>query len=200
MELKTTVPPAAEPVTLAEAKLHLRVDHSDEDAYITALITASREWCESYLGGSICQQTKALITNHFPHYLRLPGGPVQSISSVTYEDENGDTQIVDASTYRLTGDGYISLAWGKSWPTGYACDVTITYVAGYPPEVTTELVEEEGEDPVEVETTDYAANVPASIKQAILLLVGALYEDREAGGVAPPGVRELLRPYREVSL
>jgi len=200
VELKTTVPPVAEPVTLAEAKLHLRVDHGDEDTYITSLVTASREWCESYLCGSICQQTKALILNHFPHYLRLPGGPVQSISSVTYEDEAGDTQTVDASTYRLTGDGYISLAWSKSWPTGYVCDVTITYVAGYPPEVTTELVEEEGEDPVEVETTDYAANVPASIKQAILLLVGALYENREMEGASPPGVRELLRPYREVSL
>jgi len=200
VELKVVTPPVAEPVTLAEAKLHLRVDHSDEDAYITALITASREWCESYLSGSICQQTKALIMSYFPYYHRLPGGPVQSVSSVVYMDENGDAQIVDADTYRLTGDGYLSLEWGQSWPTGYACDVTITYVAGYPPEVTTELVEEEGEDPVEVETTDYAANVPASIKQAILLLAGALYENREMEGASPPGVRELLRPYREISL
>lgn len=157
-------PPAIEPITLAEAKAHLRVDGTDDDAYITALITAARERIEDYLDRALIQQTLVYTRDRWPqgNEIALPGGKVLSVVSITYKDTAGiehpftgylaDTESVP---------GRIVLAYGASWP-GDALHplnpVRIEYTAGY---------------------GSAAANVPQKIKQAILLLIGHLYEHRE---------------------
>ena len=216
MELKVVTPPAAEPLSTAEAKLHLRVDHTSDDTLISALIVAAREHVENYLVGSLVEQTRAVYLSAWPYSpFRLPCGPVQEIESVKYEDENGDTQTVDSSIYYLTPGGEIALDYSQVWPyvniRGKDA-ITVTYLTGYPPVETVipgEAIPDT--DPVEYEddTTeiDYGANIPQSIKQAMLLLIGEWYEQREAAAdtkytiqTIPWGVKQLLAPYREATV
>ena len=107
-----------EPVTLAEAKLHLRgVDDTAEDALITALISAARETCEDRIEGTIPVTGWRLTLDAFPDAIKLPRGPVASVESVKYLDAAG---------------GYIVPAYGKSWPDtrGQINAVTVEYTAG----------------------------------------------------------------------
>ena len=209
MELKTTVPPAAEPVTLAEAKLHLRVDHTSDDTLISALIVAAREHVENYLGGSLVQQTRAVYLSSGPYSpFRLPCGPVQSIESVKYTDSDGGEHTVSEDLYYLTPGGELCLETFESWPTARLRGpgaIEIVYTTGYEPVVTVIPGEEEG-DP-DTEETDYDANIPQAIKQAMLLLIGEWYEQREAAAdtkytiqTIPWGVKQLLSPYREATV
>lgn len=180
-------PPAEEPVTLAEARLHLRVDATGEDALITALIQAAREWCEQHTGRAFVTQTLRYRLAQFPRCrtVELPRGPAQSITSVGYVDPALSVQTLDAAKYGLAADASpprLELAPSLSWPDTYDAQdaVTITYVAGY----------------------GAASAVPFPIKQAILVMVGELYSRREdavAGmtiQAAQMGVERLLAPYR----
>lgn len=222
MELKIITPPAAEPLTLAETKLHLRVDHSTDDTLITALISTAREWVESYSGKSLITQTRQLTLSRWPLLpVRLHGGPVQEIESVKYLDKTGAERTVPETVYWLTPSGEIALDYGQTWPSEQLRgpeSIAITYIAGYPAlEIDTEVpVEdpEEGEDETEIVTIeDPAGNVPRQFKQALLLLIGTWYELREGvfvgkgtsiSGRATPeipfGVKEILYPLREVAL
>jgi uncharacterized phiE125 gp8 family phage protein len=157
--------PATEPVTLAEAKAHLRVDYSTEDAHITALIIAARDYCEQITGRALAQRTFIATLDEFP--LRgadivLPRAPLVSVQSVVYRDGNGDAVTMTANTdYRVS----TSVVPGRirrpvlatAWPTARAIDdaITISFTAG-------------------------AATAPATAKQAILLLVGHWFENRES--------------------
>lgn len=189
----TSVEPPAEPVSRAEAKLHLRVDTDDtaQDTLIDALIQGAREWCENYTRRSFVRRTLQLRVDCFPSHIRLPRGPVASVSSVAYIDSNGDSATLAADQYQV--DTYstparIVPAFGVVWPSvdaGVVNGVTVTYVAGYAPGDTS--------------PTDHAENVPAGAKAAILLLIGHLYENREQVGMqqlheVPFGVRALLAP------
>ena len=212
MELKVLTPPLGEPLGLTEVKLHLRVDDTADYALINGLIMAAREWTENFLAGSLVEQTRTVSLSRWPRgAFRLPGGPVQSITSVTYEDEDGDTQTVDSSIYYLTPGGEIALDYSKVWPyvniRGKDA-ITVTYLTGYPPVETVipgEAIPET--DPVEYEedTTeiDYGGNIPQAIKQAMLLLIGTWYQQREGASDAkgfqtlPFGVKEILSPHRE---
>ena len=220
MELKIITPPAAEPLTLAETKLHLRVDHTVDDTLITALIATAREWVESYTGKSLIEQTRQITLSSWPYApLRLHGGPVQEISSVKYLDKTGTEQTVAETVYWLTPGGEISLDYGQTWPSEQLRgpdSIAITYVTGYEPVVTeTEVPVEDGEEgeTETITTTDYGGNVPRQFKQAMLLLIGTWYELREgvfvgkstsisgqANPMIPFGVKEILYPLREVPL
>lgn len=160
MGIKVITPPATEPVTLAEAKLHLRVDTSDEDALITRAIKSAREECEHYLQRSIPQQTLGLYLDAFPSGdLRLAWGPAQSITSVQYIDAAGTPTTLPGSVYMFDDtqiEPVLRLTWASEWPTTRAQPnaVIVTYVAGY-------------------------AACPESIRNWILLRVGTLYRFRE---------------------
>ena len=187
MSLSLVTAPTAEPVTLQEAKDHLRVDGTDEDTLISALITAAREHVDGrdgWLGRAICTQTWDCSFDAFPAdgLLYLPLAPVQSITSVKYIDPDGVQQTFSSSNYALGADldwsPRVVLGWGKSWPSIRAVPdaVTVRIVAGY-------------------------ASVPKPICQAILLLIGHLYENREASSSVamhevPFSVSALLAPYR----
>lgn len=181
-----TVAPAATPVSLAEAKAHLRVDHGDEDALITSLIAAATDHLDGWsgvLGRALVTQTWRQDFPSWADALRLPLAPVQS-AVVAYDDENGDEQTLSSGWSLLTDarGSYIARNAGVEWPRlGNApASVRVTFVAGY----------------------GAAAAVPAPIKSAILLIVGGLYQNREdkVRGVAEnQAVSALLTPYRRVS-
>lgn len=169
MALTLYTAPVSEPVSLSEAKAHLRVpsDVTDEDALISGLITASREYAESYTGRAIRTQTWDLKLDAFPcDEIVLPFPPVTSVTSISYVDTNGDSQTWSSSYYQTSLPSGPQAAKARIWPaygqyfpsTRTQMDaVTVRFVAGY----------------------STVAAVPESIKAAIKLLVGHWYMNRE---------------------
>lgn len=187
--LSLVTAPAAEPLTLAEAKLHLRVDSDDtsQDTLITSLIVAAREAVEEHTRRALVTQTWDYVADAFPdgdEPILVGKPPLQSVTTLQYVDADGVLQTWAASNYVVdtaTIDGAIRLAYDVSWPSAreqYNA-VQVRVVAGY----------------------GLAAAVPASIKAAMLLLIGHLFEHRESvitGTIVAelPTVRALLGPYR----
>lgn len=171
VNLELVTGPATEPVSLTEAKVHCRVDGSDEDAAIGLLITQAREWVERFTRRALITQTWRGWLPAFPdglsrwgYAIEIPKGVVTSIASVKYLDTAGDLQTLDAAVYALSGKSpnrfpRVVLAYGQAWPATREDEnaVQIEFAAGYAD----------------------AAAVPASLKQAILLHVGWHYEHRE---------------------
>lgn len=165
MALKRITAPTVLPVSVAEAKAHLRVDTTDDDALITALIWDATEAAEQNTGRVMTPQTWTLTLDEFPEALQLTRPPVISVTSVAYVDLDGTSQTLAGSAYSLDtaddfGFAYIVPAYGTTWPDtrDQINAVTVVYQAGYAD----------------------AASVPAPIKQWILLQVGAMFENREA--------------------
>lgn len=189
MALKLTSPPASEPVTLAEAKAHLRLEHPLDDVTVTSLIVAAREYVEEYLWRALISQTWDLTIDAFPVFggdIPLAKGDVQSVTHVRYDDPAGVEQTLASSKYIVDGYPPPRLVLRRAetgWPetTEDALAVRIRFVAGY---------------------GATAAAVPQAIKQAILLLVSQLYEHRtpEVTGAVIGQVKfafeALLSPYR----
>jgi uncharacterized phiE125 gp8 family phage protein len=178
MALKLIIPPSEEPVTLAEAKLHCRVDGDDDDALLTALIVSARQQAEHRTGRALLTQTWDLALDDFPcDEIDLQLAPVQSISSVKYIDEDGVEQTISSSNYALDSFGVQHLvvpAYNYTWPTPRDIHhaVKVRFVAGYAS----------------------AADVPASLKQWMLLAIGTLYKNRE-GVITGTIVAELPRDF-----
>lgn len=136
MALQITIAPTVEPLTLTEAKLHLRVDHTSDDSLITSLIQAVREWCEGFHNRVYILQTQQLTRDEFPDYFELQNPPLRSVSTIKYIDSDGATQTLATSVYDVdtqSEPGRIALAYDQSWPTlrGDINSVTVTYKAGY---------------------------------------------------------------------
>lgn len=165
MGLNQSVAPAAEPLSLAEAKEHLREDGTDQDAMITLAIQAARDISEGWTGRQWITATWVMTLRQFPSgAIEFPHPPLQSITSIAYVDSAGASQTVEAADYTLDIDGVVGRvlpAYGKAWPAarGHVRDVTITYVAGY---------------------GAAGSNVPPKARSAMLLLIGHLSENREA--------------------
>ncbi len=188
MNLDRTVQPAVEPVSLAEAKLHCRVDAdiTADDTLLTSLISAAREAAEEYLWRSLITQTWLFTLDGFPSgFIELPMGVVQSIA-IQYVDADGDLQTLDSAEYVTAfsrSGSRVAPASGRTWPVTEPRigAVRLTAVCGY---------------------GDAASDVPHAIKAAILLTVGHLYMNREdvlvgvAGVQLPSGCQRLLDPYR----
>ena len=187
-QVTETVAPASEPVTTAEAKSHLRVDISDDDTLIAGLVTAARQYAELYTGQSFIERTYRADLPDFFDDMCLPFGPVTAISSVKYYDTSSPNalQTWAASNYTLQRDR-VRRNNGVSFPSvGVQYDnVQITYTAGWLDQ-----------------SSPRAANIPDTVKQAILLMVGDLYENREANILYPgqllnnPTYTTLLSGYR----
>lgn len=115
----------AEPVTLAQAKAHLRVDFTDDDAYITALLTVGRMSIEGYTYLSLIQKN-LIVTCDMLKDLELPYGPILSDNdSIILTDADGDT--VDPTTYQITGVSFKTI----SSLTQKYFRATLQYSAGY---------------------------------------------------------------------
>jgi len=174
--------PTSEPLALDEAKEHLRVDGTDEDMLISSFIIAAREYCESYLNKSLVTQTRDLWLDSWPcaDYLKLKA-PLASITSVKYYDTANVEYTMTATDYfadTKSTPGRVGLAYCKTWPTTTLRPfngIVIRYVSGY------------GD----------ADDIPQLTKNAMLLLVGHLYKNREstveqALTEIPFGVKSLL--------
>lgn len=192
MALKLITGPAEEPVSLAEAKLHCRVDIDDDDALISGFITAAREVVEGIARRALIEQTLELVLDEFPgeDRLTLPRPPLLSVTSVKYTSEAGVEATFSSSSYVVDTDsepGRVVLKSGYSWPATtlqVVSGVRVRFKAGF---------------------GDEAADVPQRYKQAVGLLVSHWYENREAiatsGAVpkeVPFGVMALLWLDREM--
>lgn len=186
--------PAAEPLTRAEAKAHLRQDLTDEDALIDAFIATARIWTENYCRRSLVQRTLQLRMDFFAGTLLLPRGPIVSLTSIEYLDQNGNLTAVDPSVYQTdlySEPARILPVFGAVWPIakyGTVNSVLVEYEAGYAPS---------SDSP-----TDYGANVPQAIKSAMKLMIGHWYQNRNAVVLdnvqaleVPLGAKALLAPF-----
>lgn len=183
MGLSLVTAPASEPITLAEAKAHCRVDITDDDTLISALIVTAREYCEGYLHRKLITQAWDWTMEGFPSCFQFPFLPVSAITSVKYYDTANVQQTLSSSYYQVdlySTPARVHLAYGYAWPSSYERSdaVVVRFSAGYA----------------------NAAAVPQAIKQAMLLLIGHWYRSREAAGTRveeiPMGVQALLFPLR----
>lgn len=158
--------PQAEPISLAEAKKHLRVDSSTDNALIEDAIAAAREWVEGYTGLVLTRRVVSERLSRFADHTKLRAWPiaVDQPITMTYRDTAGTTQaIADAQLVAAARPGLLYPADGARWPNGSTVfgDIVVTFTAGY-------------EDP---------ADVPMILKRALLTMLTAFYEDREGGAM-----------------
>lgn len=160
-------PPVCEPVTLEMAKAHLRVDFNDEDDLINAYITAARSYLEDACGRRLITQIWNLYLQQWPAGDRLfvPYPPLIGVATVQYTDATETVTTVDPSLYVVNNGsdlGEVVLRFGQIWPPTVLSPsrpIGVTFTCGY------------GEDP---------GSVPAPLVQALLLLIGHWYQNREA--------------------
>ena len=201
MSLSLVTAPTDEPLTLLEAKLHLRVDQTAENSLIDTYISASRQAAEHFTSRALMTQTwdwKPTLKQWAPfasgRAVLLPKPPLVSVTSVKYLDTDGAEQTYAAANYLVTvardGRGYVQMKpdAATAWPSTYDVDgeVTVRFVAGY------------GDQD----------DIPGDLKAAMLLIVGNQYANREsviitgrgqAAAELPQSAEWLMLPYREVS-
>ena len=187
MGLKLINAAIAEPITLAQLKAQVRQDTTDDDAVLTLAIAAARAKAENYTGTAIISQTWEQTLDEFPAAeIELLKPPVTSITSLSYVDTTGATQVISSGNYALdaaTFPGWLLPAYGYEWPEtrDQANAVTIRYVTGYAD----------------------AAAVPGDMRAWLLMTAAFIYAQREVmvlgGKVAEIPSRfcdSLLDPYR----
>ena len=178
--------PADEPVTLAEAKAHLRIEHSLDDAFINTAITAARQYAEQFCWRGFVTQTWERTLDAFPaeEFIALPKGNLASITSIIYTDENGSAATLASSVYEadaVSVPGFARLKYDQDWPSArdHWNAVKVRYVVGWAD----------------------VASIPPAIKQGMLLLIGHWYKNRESSVIGslrdlPFGVESLWAPHR----
>ena len=204
-------------LTTAEAKTHLRVTHSAEDTYIETLIKVAQKYAEKYCASSFTESTYEMtmeawndvfvsnatlgtpsnllksytypVGGYYSPYtglaqIVLPKAPISSVSHIKYYDSDNALQTWADTNYNLikpeNQKGFVELVDGKDFPSIYTRGdaIKITFVSGY---------------------GSSASDVPEPIKQAVLLIIGSLYEKREdTVKRMPTTVEYLLEPYRIV--
>ena len=166
MELKRIVAPASGVVSLSDAQEHLRVTGDDEIALISGYVATASAYLDArdgVLGDALVTQTWRLTIDS-PSEVTIPLGPVQSIVAIKYLDQSGAEQTVSPTLYRLSGAD-VELVEGEEWPevADRSRAFWIDFVAGYGP----------------------ATAVPATVRQAALLMIGEMYESRAMGAESP---------------
>ena len=129
--------PTAEPITIAEARAQVRVSDALSDAKLASLIFAAREWAQGVTKRVFMEQTWDYTLDGFAAVIKLPFGPVSSVTSITYYDTSNASQTLSASVYDADLKSVvakITTAEGYSWPDTYERynAVTVRFVAGYP--------------------------------------------------------------------
>ena len=123
-------------MTLAEAKTQLRERSTDYDAEIMNLITEGRVYVEKMSGRALVTQTRAMYLNGLYDSITIPHAPLQSVSSISYQDDNNATQTLSSSLYTVDAKsqpGVVARAYNQTYPSVYddLNVVTITFVCGY---------------------------------------------------------------------
>jgi uncharacterized phiE125 gp8 family phage protein len=183
--LRVVTPPTDRAVTLSEARRHMRVEDTDSDDLIAMYVEAA-EQSLAYVGRALKPATYALdLYGHVSRCIDLPMPPLRAVTGITAPGATGSMATVDPANYTLAttseGRGTILTASGFSWPfppysPGYVA-ATVTFTAGYDV-------------------------VPSALRAAILLIAGALYDNRAAVAPIslyqmPMGVDALVAPFRE---
>jgi uncharacterized phiE125 gp8 family phage protein len=187
MALIPTYPPAIEPVSLADLKAHLRLDGAIEDALLGSLITTSRLQVEAALALALITQGWLWTLDRWPDAstIAMPVAPIQNISAITVSTANGTLASVQPADYILDGQAVPARLIAKDkWPLpgARANGIQIGFTAGF---------------------GLAAIDVPAPLRQAILLLAAHWYGRRDPSGSCgsfPPLVNDLLAPYRRPRL
>ena len=192
MGLALITGPVSDPVTVIEAKSHLRETSADNDGLIAGYILAARQAAEDFTRRKLFTQTWDFsIDGDWPREkvngvqrqrIVLPLPPLQSVTSVKYYDSAGTLQTMAADQYRVdptSYEGRIEPAYGVVWPTvrDQMSTIVVRMVVGY-------------------------SSLPEPVRQSILLTVGHFYANRESvvtGTIAtelPQAAQALLFPYR----
>jgi uncharacterized phiE125 gp8 family phage protein len=191
--LSLVTAPVYEPISVQEAKEHCRIDLSDEDALIEGYAQAARQHIETITGRALITQRWALRLDGWPCWIDVPKSPLINTVDlpvvITYVDTAGAPQTLATDQYRIdapagptAGRGRIEAAYGVTWPSLQSVlnSATVTFWAGYGTSGDT---------------------VPRPIRQAMLLLIGHWYRNRESINIGnivnelPQAVSALLAPY-----
>jgi uncharacterized phiE125 gp8 family phage protein len=178
--------PAAEPITLAEAKAHLRLETAADDPLVTSLMITARLHVEAALGLALTSQLWTLVLDRWPAkvVVDIPMRPVSAVTGVRVRAADGSSAVLDPASYFVDGAGMPPrlVPAGGSWPAPgrVVAGIEIDFTAGFGVAATA---------------------VPEPIRQSLKLLVAHWYEHRdpiEIGDPAtaiPAAVSELLKPY-----
>lgn len=189
MKLTETSSNFAEPITLSELRKHLRIEHNEEDSYLSLLIGAARSVAENVIDGIIADRSFSLTLDEFPSQIIIPSRPVDPASiEISYLDKEGNRQIF--SNFDYVSDLYLTSVYpdyNVSWPeteAGYN-KVTVTFTSGF---------------------ASYYGQMPKAVKHAVLMIAGTLYDQREDHTAqiklheVPTSSHMLLMPYKKVSV
>lgn len=200
MNIKVLARGSNEPVTTAEAKLHLRVDISDDDTLITAMISAARDMVERYTSRTLIYTAYRLTLDNWPYDIELPRSPVIEAAAnvvtgiayitprIRYYDGDGNQQTMtyaagDFENLLDNNPPLLVLPASGTWPTIYPLQrgaIEIDWIAGY---------------------ASSSTAIPQLLRIAIMMLVAHWYEHREAvgsfGSEVPLAVDSVLRLYSD---
>jgi uncharacterized phiE125 gp8 family phage protein len=182
-------PPSIEPLSLDEVKTFLRVEHSDDDPLITALITSARMHVEARAQAGLITQRWRMTFDCWPRHGRITvrPGPLRALDAARVYDGHGNAQTIDGQAF-VPDFGASVLAfipWAVPLPGRIAAGIELDVTIGF---------------------GDAASDVPEPLRQAIRLLVAHWYENRGLVAAAnqntmlPSGVAALVAPYRMLSL
>lgn len=171
----------AEPISTAEAKMHLRVDSSADDTLIAVNIVAAREWAEDYTGLILTRREMTEQVSHFSAHTKLRAWPIDADGpvSISYRCVTGtEKTIADATIRAIARPAVLYPAAATRWPFAISVSgpIDVRFTAGYPS----------------------PADIPAAIKQAMLLMLTAFYDGREGElfDVAEAAAKSLCRRHK----
>jgi uncharacterized phiE125 gp8 family phage protein len=177
-----TSPPVTEPVSVAEAKAHLRVPHNDDDAYISTLIKTARQSIEAKTGLGLISQGWSVFLDDWPEQgvIELPLAPVLDVIDIKVHGDDDSFAIIDPAHYyadKVSRPARIILRGSRDWaaPGRVANGIEILLTIGF-------------------------VIVPEPLREAVLQLVGHWHETRgdETADEKPLGLGQLIQPYREL--
>ncbi|QEE47133.1 hypothetical protein FVA81_22150 [Rhizobium sp. WL3] len=184
MTIIELTPPLVEPLTLVEMRAHLRLDTQDEDDLLLALATVAREHLERETGLVLAARDFRLCLDDWPGdgIVTIPRGPVRAVTSVTVYGGEGVPRAVDLDGHLLDGQARPARLWLRDVPQPRRAlnGIEVEFTAGF------------GES---------GADVPETLKRAMLLHVAAMYAARGVvapdaqPAVVPPGYDRLIAPF-----
>ena len=180
MQYKLVTKATTYPLSLSEAKLHLRVTSTEEDQRISALVKSATDLVESYTRRQLITATWDLFLDEFPGMIYLEKSPIASVTHIKYYNSANVLTTLDSTYYNAdvnSEPGRIQEAYGMTWPSEYDRfgAVQIRFVAGY----------------------GNPADVPDLIKDGIYLTLTHLFENRgDEARRLPFVIQDVLQPYR----